>query len=164
MAQDRINYIAFNEIGNETNQTLLIYKILEWEKNNIVNLYEKPDYPCQIRIPSPVYPTFQDSYLVIITRCGKCGEFAEIFSEIANTFQIENRIILAHHVNRTKDNDLSHAWVEVISGGKIIPIQTMETDGYNSSDFYSCKYIMKYRNITILNGENVSERYYSWCS
>jgi hypothetical protein len=163
VAKGRIHYIAFTEIGNETNQTLLINKILEWEKDNIVdlNMKENENYSC-IRIPDGLNPLLQNSYLISLTRCGKCGEFAEMFSELANEFGIKNRIIDADNINGG-----NHAWVEIIIGNTTIPIDTTSLDGYNASQFYNCKFLIQYRNIHVRSfwaGEDISRKYYSWCS
>lgn len=172
IAKKRIDYIAFNEIGNETNQTLLINKILVWEKENIVdmNLKENEKYPC-IRIPDDrlrIIPLFQDYSLITITRCGRCGEFAEVFSEIANKFGIKNSIISADNINGG-----NHAWVEILTGNETVPLETSDLKGYNlsrfydwynASKFYNCKFLIQYRNIRAQDGEDVSKRYYSWCS
>jgi len=163
IAKERIHYTAFTEIGNETNQTFLINNILKWEKDNIVdlNLKENENYPC-IRIPYGLNPLLQNYYLISLTRCGKCGEFAEMFSELANEFGIKNRIIEADNINGG-----NHAWVEIIDGNETIPIDTTSINGYNSSQFYNCKYLIQYRNIhvrSLLNSEDVSKRYYNWCS
>jgi hypothetical protein len=163
VAKNRIIYIAFNEIGNETNRTLLINKILKWEKENIVDLNEKKNenYPC-IRIPDGLNLLLQDYSLISLTRCGKCGEFAEMFSELADVFNIKNRIIYADNIYGG-----NHAWVEIIDGNETIPIDTTSVDGYNASQFYDCKFLIQYRNIQVRSffiGEDVSKKYYSWCS
>jgi hypothetical protein len=172
-AKSKIDYIAFHEIGNETNQTLLINKILKWEKENVVNLNlkENENYPC-VRIPNCLIgwqdncyipnPILQNYYLISVTRCGKCGEFAEMFSELANAFGIKSRVIETDNINGG-----NHAWAEVIINNITIPIDTGNPDGYNSSQFYNCKFLIQYRNIRVQSfwfGEDVSKRYYNWCS
>jgi hypothetical protein len=162
-ARKRVEYIALNEIGNEINQTLLISKILKWERENIVdlNVKENEKYPC-IRIPDGYDLLLQDYSLISLTRCGRCGEFAEMFHELAKSFGIKNRIIDADNVYGG-----NHAWVEIVIGNETIPIDTGSINGYNSSQFYNCKFLIQYRNIRVrsfFGGEDVSKKYYSWCS
>lgn len=172
-----IDYIVYHDIGNETNRTLIINKILMWEKENIVdlNLKENGFYPC-IRIPTCLIgsppnclfnPLLLNYYLISITRCGRCGEFAGMFSELANKFGIQTKVIYADNINGG-----NHAWVEIIQGNETIPIWTSDLkdydiskfyDWYNASKFYDCKLMIKYRNIN--NGsEDISKKYYNWCS
>jgi hypothetical protein len=162
-ARKRVEYIALNEIGNEINQTLLISKILKWEGENIVdiNIKENEKYPC-IRIPDGYDLLLQDYSLITFTRCGRCGEFAEMFHELTKTFGVKNRIIDADNVYGG-----NHAWVEIVIGNETIPIDTSSINGYNSSQFYNCKFLIQYRNIRVrsfFGGEDVSKKYYSWCS
>jgi len=161
LAKNRIHYIALNEITNDANQTLTVNSILRWEKENIVDL-NKPEndmYPC-IRILPGQIPLLQNYYLISLTRCGKCGEFAGMFSELANELGIQNRIITAEHIDGR-----DHAWVEIMNGNETTPIETTSVSGYNDSHFYDCTWLIKYRNIRVQStGEDISKKYYSWCA
>jgi len=165
LASDRINYIAFHEIKNETNKTLLINNILRWEKENLVdmNLPENALYPCYIRIPHTITPDtnllLQDAYWISVTRCGWCGEFSRLFSELANRLGIENRVITAVHIDGN-----NHGWVEVINGNETIPVETGDINGFNASKFYSCKWLINYTSIQTDSGKDLRKDYYSRCS
>jgi len=165
-ARNRVNFIVA-ELGHEENQTVMINKILAWEKANIVdmNLKENENYSCLIRVPDPIIlgiinnPLLSNYSLVTVTRCGKCGEFAGLFSLLANKVGIKSRVIIA---NNTFDKN--HAWAEVYYGNTTIPVETDYIDGFNHSQFYSCKWLIQYRNIVTETGENISGKYASWCS
>jgi len=159
-AADGIDYIAFQEIGNEANQTLLINKILSWEKENMIdlNVKENEKYPC-VRIPYANNLFLQERFWISLTRCGKCGEFSLLFSEIAKKFGIETLVITADNINGG-----NHAWVEVINDNETIPVETTDINGFNSSEFYKCKWLIQYRNIIDETGKDVSKDYYNRCS
>jgi hypothetical protein len=154
VAEDRINYIALHEIGNSTNQTVLINKILLWENENI--RWVNDSYPCP-RASDNIL--LQNKYWTSITRCGKCGEFAGIFYEIASRLGIESRIVSADNING--DN---HSWIEIINGNKTTPVETTSVNGFNSSDFYRCRWLIQYKNIHLDSGQDVSRDYYNRCS
>jgi hypothetical protein len=166
-AVNTLDYVAFHEIGNEANQTLLISKILEWENNNMTNLYENEGYPC-FRIPNCIIGSqpsciltnpLIDSSLLITTKCGRCGEFTVMFSELSKKFGIKSRIITADNINGG-----NHAWIEIMNGNKTTPVETMDISGFNETKFYNCKWLIQYRNIITDSGQDVSRDYYNRCS
>jgi hypothetical protein len=154
VAEDRINYIAFHEIGNDTNQTVLIKKILIWENENI--RWVNDSYPCP-RASDNIL--LQNKYWTSITMCGECGEFTGMFSEIASRFGIENRVITADNINGG-----NHAWVEIIKGNQTTPVETTDINGFNSSEFYKCRWLIQYKSIRTDSGEDISKTYYNRCS
>ncbi|MCX6820984.1 MAG: hypothetical protein NT016_03475 [Candidatus Aenigmarchaeota archaeon] len=168
LASGRVHFIYSEEIGPTENKTLLIHKILLWEKNNMIGTWQEdtPNYPC-VRIPSETgNPLLQEKYFITLTKCGQCGEFSGMFSLLATEGKLENYIIVA--------DSGKHSWVEVVIEGKRIPIETTELKDYdeskfynhfNASNFYDCNIVNDtYQKITVLNGEDLTEKYHTWCS
>jgi len=121
-------------VGNKTNQTLIIEKILEWENNpsNMVNVIgpltnsnltfiEKFSFRFFCKSLNPLW--------IFTFRCGACGEFSTLFVEFTKSLEMSSRVIC--------NCGIDHTFAEVLNNGEWVPVETTSPKGYNDSKFYN---------------------------
>jgi hypothetical protein len=125
------------KIRNNTDFEAVI-NILEWEKNEMYNTYNKPlNFFCKFWF-------FLNPKSIFFTKCGSCGEFTYAFVEIAKSKNLKVREIS----NLCRD----HAWAEVFINNQWIPVETTGgKDGLNASHFYDCNWTVGLAYVFFIN-------------
>jgi hypothetical protein len=102
--------------GNETNQTKVIEKVVEWEDRNMFNVYEKltkgnfiDGIVYRLRCKVLSYP-----WWTYIFRCGACGEYSELYVKMANCINITSRNVY--------NFDRDHSWAESMINGNWVHV------------------------------------------
>lgn len=129
--REEINKVAAEISRNETNQTLIVEKIIAWQDNKMFNIW-KHMTTGKLFFPKPPYLTYLCKFSakpewIITTKCGSCGEYSVLFKELAEASKIESRI-----VHNSGEN---HQWNEVTIDNSCITVDpSMKI--FNDSEYY----------------------------